>query len=170
MFCWQGRLLICWRGARLVCYRSNMSSNTTHDLPRELGSLSGGLGARPLSGIDPVVLGQAGLQALALAGTAILARYVRAEEGADGMSEIAARLPHPDRGILLRALGAFAEPVTESDVEAQRSQPDDGAGERRRADALVAMCLRARTVLARQGRPGSPMVLTGVPRGERASG
>jgi hypothetical protein len=177
-----------WRAGRLVWYRSNMSSNTTHDLPREPWRLSGDLDARQLPGIDPIVLGQAGLQALALAGTAILARYARIDEGTDGMYELEARVPHPDRGILLRALGAFAEPTTDGHHAAEghdpaegcdpaegqdasgRAAPADPAGARRRADALLAMCLRARTVLARQGRPGSSMVLTGVPRGERASG
>ncbi len=147
-----------------------MSSNTTRDFPRQAWPLPGGPGPRPLSGIDPVVLGQAGLQALALAGTAILARYAQVEEGADGMSELAARLPHPDRGILLRALGAFAEPAPEGDDGSRSPEPSDPMRDQRRADALVAMCLRARTVLARERRAGSSMVMTGVPRGERASG
>jgi hypothetical protein len=85
------------------------------------------------------------------------------------MYELAARVPHPDRNILLRALGAFAEPAHEHNDGTEPVPPSDPA-HARRADAMVAMCLRARTVLARPHHSGSSMVMTGVPHGERASG
>ena len=95
--------------------------------------------------IDPIALGQAGLQALALAGTAILARYAHAEHGPDGMTEFEGTLPQADWTILMRALGAFADP-------GEQGQPRDLDAQRRHAVALAAMCLRARTVLAREHR------------------
>jgi hypothetical protein len=98
-----------------------------------------------LPDIDPIALGQAGLQALALAGTVIFARYSRAADSPDGVIDPQATLPRPHRDILMRALGAFAEPVPAGDV----LSADD---ERRQRDALAAMCLRARTTLARDDR------------------
>lgn len=121
------------------------------------GSPHAGQRARSLSQIDPIALGQAGLQALALAGTAILARYAHVEGEAEGMSELAATLPHPEWNILERALGAFTDPVRQG----PDGRLDDKAEEVVRADALVAMCLRARTVLAREHPAGSPLVRTG---------
>jgi hypothetical protein len=103
----------------------------------------------PLTEIDPIALGQAGLQALALAGTAILARYARSYDRADGMTDLEDNLPDPDWSILMRALGAFADP---------RPVATDGDEDvRRQADAVAAMCLRARTTLTRQDRlvPGA---------------
>lgn len=94
-----------------------------------------------LDEIDPIALGHAGLQALALAGTAILARYVTTETRADGMAELEGVVPHPQWTILMRAIGAFAEPG-ESDGD------EDPEG--RRAAALTAMCSRARTTLTRE--------------------
>ena len=135
-----------------------MSSNLTREALRGPGSPLAEHRSRPLSRIDPIALGQAGLQALALAGTAILARYAHVEEGVEGMSELAATLPHPEWNILERALGAFTDPVREG----PDGPADDTAEERARADALVAMCLRARTVLARQHPDGSPLVRTGA--------
>jgi hypothetical protein len=99
----------------------------------------------PLTEIDPIALGQAGLQALALAGTAILARYARSQDRADGMTDLEGTLPHSDWSILMRALGAFADP------QAVAASPG-GEDERRQADAVAAMCLRARTTLTRQDR------------------
>jgi hypothetical protein len=103
----------------------------------------------PLGEIDPIALGQAGLQALALAGTAILARYAHSQDRADGMTDLEGTLPHPDWSILMRALGAFADPP------ASGSAGDEDV--RRQADAVAAMCLRARTTLTRQDRlvPGA---------------
>ncbi|MEQ7007538.1 hypothetical protein ABN028_15280 [Actinopolymorpha sp. B17G11] len=115
-----------------------MYSNKTHE-----PSLA------PLTEIDPIALGQAGLQALALAGTAILARYARSQDRADEMADLEGTLPHPDRSILMSALGAFAEP------QAAASSGEEDV--RRQADAVAAMCLRARTTLTRQDRlvPGA---------------
>jgi hypothetical protein len=101
--------------------------------------------------VDAVALGQAGLQALALAGAAILARHTSVEVRADGMAEVEGTLPLAQWGILMRALGAFADPGG-SLVKTEQQ---------RREDALVALCLQARAALERgpQSRLGR---LTGV--------
>lgn len=93
-----------------------------------------------MSDIDPIALGQAGLQALALAGTAILARHARIAERPDRMSDLEAYVPQAEVRILRAALGAFAEPAPAASGVAER---------RRMGDAMAAMCLRARTALAR---------------------
>jgi hypothetical protein len=101
-----------------------------------------------LDEIDAVALGQAGLQALALAGTAILARYVTTESHADGMAELEGVVPHPQWTILMRAISAFSEPATGSGAGlGECGEPDPGD---RQAAALTAMCRRARTTLTRE--------------------
>jgi hypothetical protein len=90
-----------------------------------------------LPDIDAVALGQAGLQALALAGTAILARHTSVELRADGVSEVEGTLPLAQWGIVMRALGAFADPGG-SLVKTEQQ---------RREEAFVAMCVQARAAL-----------------------
>ncbi|WP_020576231.1 hypothetical protein [Actinopolymorpha alba] len=109
-----------------------------------------------LAEIDPVALGQAGLQALALAGTAILARYATVEERADGMTDLEGTLPHPQWSILMRAIGAFADPAHSHVL----SNEDE-----RQAEAVAAMCLRARTVLAREHRMAPRQRSASIPDG-----
>jgi hypothetical protein len=97
-----------------------------------------------LSEIDPIALGQAGLQALALAGTAILARHVASGDSVGTITELRSVLPRQQWSILLRALGAFADP---------RDWPPDA--DRRRAEAATVMCLHARATLTRPNRTTS---------------
>ena len=87
-----------------------------------------------LDEIDAVALGQAGLQALALAGTAILARYVSTESHADGMAELEGVVPHPQWMILMRAISAFSEPATGDEAGLGGcGEPGPGAGRRPRS-------------------------------------
>lgn len=101
-----------------------------------------------LDEIDAVALGQAGLQALALAGTAILARYVTTESHADGMTELEGVVPHPQWTILMSAISAFSEPARgDAAARGEFGEPDPGD---RQAAALTAMCRRARTTMTRE--------------------
>ncbi|GAA2760655.1 hypothetical protein [Actinopolymorpha rutila] len=102
-----------------------------------------------LDEIDAVALGQAGLQALALAGTAILARYVTTESHADGMTELEGVVPHPQWTILMRAISAFSEPAPGDGAAALGESGESDPGDRQAA-ALTAMCRRARTTLTRE--------------------
>ena len=107
--------------------------------------------------IDPIALGQAGLQALAVAGAAILARYGEASDRSDDLSDgcsdgagvLERTLPHPHWSILMRAIGAFTDPRV---VAAVAGYADDRSVAPIHADALAAMCLRARTALNRDVR------------------
>jgi hypothetical protein len=101
-----------------------------------------------LAGIDPIALGQAGLQALALAGTAILARYADSGDPVGGITELRTVLPRQQWSILMRALGAFADP---------HDWPPDA--DRRRAEAATVMCLHARATLTRPSRTTSRRVV-----------
>lgn len=95
-------------------------------------------------GVDPVQLGRAGLNALALAGTAIVAHYSTLTCTADGVVDPEARMPAEVGEVLTRALGAFA---------------DRGAKEhtvdpiQREANALAAMVEHARLHSARLRGP-----------------
>lgn len=100
-----------------------------------------------LSEIDPIALGQAGLQALALAGTAILARYADNGEPVGAITDLRSVLPRQQWSILLRALSAFADP---------HDWPPDA--DRRRAEAATAMCRHARATLTRPNRTAARRV------------
>lgn len=98
-----------------------------------------------LPDIDAVALGHAGLQALALAGTAILARHASVDLRADGMADIEGTLPLAEWGVVMRALGAFADPG--GDLVRTEKQ--------RREEAFVAMCVQARAGLEKGHRLGT---------------
>lgn len=98
-----------------------------------------------LPDIDAVALGQAALSALALAGTAILARHATVELRSDGVSDIEGTLPLAEWGVVMRALGAFADPG--GDLVKTEKQ--------RREEAFIAMCVQARAALEKGHRLGS---------------
>lgn len=97
--------------------------------------------------IDPVQLGHAGLNALALAGTAIVAHYSSLTCTPSGVVDPDARMPTEVGDVLARALGAFVD-RTEGAESLDVVQ--------RQAEALAAMVEHARLHSGRSRKLAGP--------------
>lgn len=102
------------------------------------------MSSKDVMDIDPIQLGHAGLNALALAGTAIVAHYSSLTCTPDGVVDPDERMPAEMGDVLARALGAFAD-------RGESSEALDLV--QRRAAALDAMVEHARLHSTRARRP-----------------